>query len=66
MRESAILGILGISTIGFYIDNALHEQRIDRVTLLILCTAILNIAIDAISTHLRKKLKVSGKITSLG
>lgn len=65
MRESAILGVLGISTIGFYIDNALHEQRIDRVVLLIICTAILNIAIDAMSTKLRKKLKVSGKITSL-
>jgi phosphonate transport system permease protein len=66
MRESAILGVLGISTIGFYVDSALHEQRFDRVMLLIGCTALLNIAIDSISTRLRKKLKVSGTITSLG
>jgi len=65
MRESAILGILGISTIGFYIDNALTEQRMDRVVILISCTAVLNIMIDSVSTVIRRKIKVSGKITSL-
>ncbi len=30
LRETAILGILGISTLGFYIDSAFEEFRFDR------------------------------------
>jgi len=54
MRESAILGILGITTLGFYIDSAFEEFRFDRAMLLILVSAFLNIAIDRLSRRLRR------------
>ena len=55
MRESAILGILGITTLGFYINSAFEEFRFDRAVLLILVSAVLNIFIDYLSVSLRKK-----------
>ena len=59
MRESAILGILGIYTLGFYIDSAIAEDQLDKAILLILITATLNILIDSISQQVRKRLKIS-------
>ncbi len=54
LRESAIMGILGIATLGFYIDSAFEEIRYDRAFLLILATAALNILVDAVSRRLRR------------
>lgn len=65
MRESAVLGVLGIATIGFYIDSAIEEDRLDRAFMLICLTAILNMAIDTMSGVIRKKMKISGRITSI-
>lgn len=59
MRESAILGILGIYTLGFFIDSAFAEDKMDRAVLLILVTAFFNIAIDALSQTVRKRLRIS-------
>ncbi len=53
LRESAIMGILGIATLGFYIDSAFEEIRYDRAFLLIVVTALLNILVDSISRRLR-------------
>ena len=58
LRESAILGILGIHTLGFYIDSALADDRQDRALLLILLTAALNLAVDALSRRLRTRLRL--------
>ncbi|MEQ8195427.1 MAG: hypothetical protein RIB59_13155, partial [Rhodospirillales bacterium] len=44
LRETAILGILGIHTLGFFVDSAFADIRIDRALFLILLTAMLNIA----------------------
>jgi len=49
MRETAILGILGIATLGFYVDSAFAELRFDRAIFLIGLTALLNIVIDIAS-----------------
>ena len=65
MRESAVLGVLGIATVGFYIDSAMEEDRLDRAFLLICLTAGLNMTIDALSGLIRKKMKISGRITSI-
>ena len=35
LRETAILGILGIATLGFYVDSAFADLRFDRALLLI-------------------------------
>lgn len=53
LRESAIMGILGVATLGFYIDSAFEEIRYDRALLLILVTALLNILVDSLSRKLR-------------
>ena len=54
LRESAIMGILGITTLGFFIDSAFEEIRYDRAFFLILITAGLNIIVDACSRRLRQ------------
>ncbi len=58
MRETAILGILGVATLGFYIDSAIQDIRLDRALVLILITAILNISVDALSRRLRRRLRL--------
>ena len=57
MRESAVLGVLGITTIGFYIDSAISESRLDRAVILIAITAVLNMAIDTLSMKIRRRIK---------
>ncbi len=59
MRESAILGILGIYTLGYYIDSAISEDHLDEAVLLIMVTALINMVIDTISQKVRKKLHLS-------
>lgn len=66
MRESAILGILGVATLGFFIDSAIADFRLDKMMLLLIVTAILNICIDLISKKSRDYLKVEKSITSCG
>lgn len=59
LRESAILGILGIYTLGFYIDSAFAEDKMDQAALLILLTALLNVCVDAISQRVRRSFKLA-------
>ncbi|MBT7897317.1 MAG: ABC transporter permease [Rhodospirillales bacterium] len=59
MRETAIMGILGIATLGFFIDSALSDIRLDRAMFLIAVTAIFNIGIDAVSRRIRRNLRLS-------
>ncbi len=59
MRETAILGILGIHTVGFYVDSALAEFRFDEALALILITALMNIGIDATSRAIRARLRLT-------
>lgn len=58
-RESAILGILGITTLGFYIDSAIQDIRLDRAMVLIVITAGLNIFTDVLSRFIRSHLKLT-------
>ncbi len=57
IRETAILGLLGIYTLGFYIDSAFQDIRLDKALALIILTALLNIAIDGISSWVRSKVR---------
>ena len=59
LRETAILGILGIRTLGFYVDSAIQDIRLDRALLLIVVTAVLNMSIDAVSRRIRARLRLS-------
>ncbi|HCR18720.1 MAG TPA: ABC transporter permease [Candidatus Latescibacteria bacterium] len=66
MRESAILGILGIYTLGFFIDSAIADDKLDKAVLLILITAVLNMGIDTVSQTIRKSLRIStGKVITI-
>ena len=56
IRESAILGILGITTLGFYIDSAFEDIRYDRALFLIIISALLNVAVDSFSRKVRSNL----------
>lgn len=57
MRETAILGLLGIPTLGFFIDSAFEDIRYDRALLLILTAAALNLVIEAVSGRLQQQLQ---------
>ena len=59
MRETAILGILGIATLGFFIDSALADIRLDRAMFLIAVTAAFNMGIDILSRRIRRRLRLS-------
>lgn len=64
MRESAILGILGLHTLGFYIDSAMSLDHLDTAVLLIVVTALANMAIDSCSQTIRRRLRISTQFTS--
>lgn len=64
MRESAILGVLGITTLGFYIDSAIEDFRLDKMFLLLIVTALLNILIDVISKKTREYLRATKNIST--
>lgn len=54
LRESAIMGILGIGTLGFYIDSAFEDMRFDKAFFLIVITALLNVLVDMLSRRIRQ------------
>lgn len=62
MRESAILGILGIYTLGHYIDSAISDDHLDAALFLIIISAMMNMGIDTISQTIRKRLKISAHV----
>ena len=57
-RETAILGILGVKTLGFFVDSAFADIRFDRAIVLIIITALLNIVIDVLSRSIRSRLRL--------
>ena len=59
VRESAIFGILGVTTLGYYVDAAISELRFDVAVVLILATVALSAAIDFLSRTLRRALRIS-------
>ena len=58
VRESAIFGILGVRTLGFHVDAAIQELRLDVAVVLIVVTGVLSMLIDAASRALRRRLRV--------
>ena len=65
VRESAILGMLSITTIGYYIQAAMYEDRMDRAVVLLVATGVLSYAIDTISRVLRARLRIETLPTKL-
>ena len=50
--------MLGIYTLGVYVDSAFEKIRYDRAILLIGITAIINIGIDSLSRRIRRHLRL--------
>jgi len=65
VRESAIFGILGVATLGYYVDAAISELRFDVAVVVILATVGLSALIDAFSRWLRRELRISTMATRL-
>jgi len=65
VRESAIFGILGVATLGYYVDAAISELRFDVAIVLILATVGLCALIDSLSRRLRHALRISTLATRL-
>ncbi len=61
VRESAIFGILGVRTLGFHVDAAIQELRLDTALVLIVATGALSITIDAASRALRRRLRIEDR-----
>ncbi|WP_320109308.1 PhnE/PtxC family ABC transporter permease [Halomonas almeriensis] len=59
LRETAILGMLGVATLGYYIDENFQYLMFDIAFLLLLVTAMLNIGVDALSRRLRPRAATS-------
>jgi phosphonate transport system permease protein len=41
------------------VDSAIAEIRLDRALVLILCTALLNLAVDTLSRRVRARLRLA-------
>ena len=61
VRESAIFGILGVRTLGFHVDAAISELRLDVAVVLIIATGLLSMSIDVFSRALRRRLRVDDR-----
>lgn len=55
IRETAMLGVLGIPTLGFYIDSAFEFLRFDVALILIVVSAVLTLSADSIARRLRRQ-----------
>jgi phosphonate transport system permease protein len=65
LRESAIFGILGIATLGYYVDAAISEFRLDVAVVLIIATSLLSMTVDVFSRSLRRRLRIDTMPTRL-
>jgi len=53
LRETALLGMLGVATLGYVIDDYFQTLMFDVAFFLLLVTAGLNIVVDALARRLR-------------
>lgn len=58
LRETAVMGLLGIATLGFYIDEAFARLQADRVMVLLLFAILASAFVDALSRWIRRQLQV--------
>lgn len=63
VRDSALLGLLGVYTIGFFIDSAIDNDHMDVALILIFSSGLVTIMVDAISQWVRRYLKLRGAKT---
>ena len=59
IRETAILGMLGVVTLGFHIDSSFEYLMFDQAFALLVLTATLNIGVDSLARRLRPSGEIS-------
>jgi phosphonate transport system permease protein len=59
LRETAVMGLLGVMTLGFFVDSAMAELRLDRAIILLIIAGGLTAAIDSMSRAIRRRLGAS-------
>lgn len=62
MRETAMLGLLGIPTLGFYVDSAFEALQFDKALLLIVAASALNLLADGLAQRLRSHLALKSAV----
>lgn len=58
LRETAVMGIIGVRTLGFHIDSALPELRVDRALVLLVGAAAITASADGLSRAIRRRMTV--------
>lgn len=58
-RESAVIGLLGIPTLGFFIDSAFENIRMDVAVGLMILTALANIFLETLTRKMRSWSRLS-------
>jgi phosphonate transport system permease protein len=64
-RESAIFGILGVTTLGYHVDAAISELRFDTALALIVAMVLLSAGVHMVSWRLRRALRIDALPTRL-
>jgi phosphonate transport system permease protein len=59
LRESAIVGVLGVKTLGYYVDSAITEIRLDRAVVLLVVFVLATFGVDAVSRWIRRRFRLS-------
>ena len=65
LRETAVMGLLGIATLGFFIDSAVAELRLDRALVLLLVTGAITAGADAASRAVRSRMGAVREVSTL-
>ncbi len=58
VRDGAIFGLIRVATLGFHVDAAIQELRVDRAVILLLAMGGLTLGIDTVSRALRSGLRL--------
>ena len=56
LRETAVMGLLGVATLGFFVQGAVAELRLDRALVLLVSAGVLTAGVDALARALRRRL----------
>ncbi len=57
LRESAVLGLVGVAGLGLWIENYRRAFDYQSVATLVIITMLVVLLVDQISVHIRRKLK---------
>ncbi|MCB9833926.1 MAG: hypothetical protein H6807_15800 [Planctomycetes bacterium] len=64
VRETAILGVLAIRSIGFHIDHAFAQFQYDRAIVFILMNSLIVIGGDLVGTAVRRRIRGGGNLAA--